>query len=144
MINAELDFEFNGNHYRIGNLDAFSSFHVARKLAPVITSMGSSVFAALKAKDAGEDVALDDIMLLAGPVAEVVSKMSNADVDFVIKTCLSVVRRRSGDSYAPMMSAQGVLMFQDLRMPEMLRVTIEVIRTSLGDFFVMAPSVVAS
>lgn len=138
MIPTELDFEFKDNKYRITPLDAMSSFHVSRKLAPVLVASGSSLFAALRAKDEGQRVQLDDMMLVAGPVADVISKMSNEDVEYVIQVCLRAVKRRSGDKFAPMVSATGAFMFQDVGMAEMLRLTVEVVRVSLGDFFGMA------
>lgn len=138
MIPIELDFEFKDHKYRIMPLDAMSAFHVSRKLAPVLVASGASLFSALKAKDEGQKVQLDDMMLVAGPVADVISKMSNEDVEFVIQVCLRSVKRQAGDKFAPMASSTGALMFQDVGMAEMIRLTIEVTRVSLGDFFGMA------
>lgn len=145
MLPTEIEFSFNNNEYRMTRMDAMSSFHVSRKLAPVLTSMGSTVFSVLRARDEGkDDAALDEVMMVAGPVADVLSKMSNEDVEYVIRTCMQSVRRKAMDKYAPMVSSTGAFMFQDMTMPEMIRLTVEVVRLSLSDFFGMALGEAAS
>lgn len=100
---SDIEIDIDGNTYRISKLDALSQFHVARKLAPVVTAVGTAIFRP-------EVNTSDAAMMLAGPIAEVVSKMSEEDVNYVIKKCLAVVVRKQDDRWAAVMSGQGVFM----------------------------------
>lgn len=122
-----------GDHtYRVGKLDAMRQFHVTRRLLPILTTLGLT---ADKLKAVSADASKDDALLLvAGPIADIISKMSNEDVDYVIHTCMSVVRRKDGERWAPVLS--GVhFQYQDITMPTMVRLTIEVVRENMAGFF---------
>jgi len=126
------EIEAGGHTYRVGKLDAMRQFHVTRRLLPILTTLGLT---ADKLKGVAADVAKDDALLLvAGPVADIIAKMPNEDVDYVIQTCLSVVRRKDGERWAPVLA--GVhFQYQDITMPTMVKLTIEVVRENMGGFF---------
>ncbi|WP_024904462.1 phage tail assembly chaperone [Robbsia andropogonis] len=125
--------EINGQGYRIGRLDVKRQFHVARRLAPLLAGLGG----ALKNSADKDSVGFSE---LVAPIAEALSKMSDEDTDYVIDSCLSVVQRQSGNAWAPVMARGGGMMFSDIELSEMLRLTVAVIQGSLGGFFPGAPS----
>ena len=115
--------EVGGNSYRIGRLDARKQFHVARRLAPILPALGGM--------KTGKDM-----MMSIAPVAEALSKMSEEDTDYVLDTCLAVCQRIQGNGQgAPLMARGGGLMFQDIDMPQMIQLTIQVLRENLAGFF---------
>ena len=132
------EIELQGHTYQIGRLAAMDQFHVARRLAPVIASMGLTVAALAAAGKAVKDDT--SIMSILGPVADVVARMSDEDTSMIIHKCLSVVKRLQSDNrYAPIQQGD-LLRFNDIEMPTMLRLTVEVVKENLGGFFPQLPA----
>jgi hypothetical protein len=115
--------------YLIGSLDCFQQFHVARRLGPMLLSV---LAAAAQAPDDA-----DFESLLSGPLVEHLATMNQEDVDFVLCTCLGVVRVQLSDNgTAPLWDKTSKqLRYQDLQMPAMLQLTIAVCKDNLGSFF---------
>lgn len=67
-------------------------------------------------------------------------QLTDADSEFVVQKCLSVVKRQSGESFAKLTTPSGDLMFQDIGMKIMIDLTAAVIVENLGDFFSTALS----
>lgn len=128
-----------GINYRIGRLAAMQQLHVVRRVGPVLASMSVSVMTAIHE---GKSPTTDDgsLMDVLETAMQVVSKMSNEDVEYVVNTCLNVTQReQEGGRFAPVMNGQR-LMFQDVDMKAMVRLTIAVLRENLGGFFPQAPA----
>lgn len=126
-----------GDHtYRIGKLNAMQQWHVARRMMPVVMAMGSGVISAMNTPDeAAGDMLLDAF----GPVADALAKMSDADTEYVINTCLSVCQRKQSEQYAPVRSSGG-LMFTDIDMQVMMKLAMAVIKEHrLADFTSVLP-----
>lgn len=133
-MNREI--EFAGNRYSIGRLDAMRQFHVARRVAPVLTRLASAGgLSALMGAVGGDDEALAAKLIpIMEEASTVVSEMKDSEVEYVIFTCLSVVTRFSGTGWAPV-SRGNQLMFADIDMSAMMRLTVETIKENMGDFF---------
>lgn len=130
----------SGVTYSIGTLAARPSFHVARRIAPLLANLSeaaASVFKKIKpnASEASEDV---DLSPLAGPLAEALADMKEEDCDYVIDACLKVCKRQQGNSFFPVVNAGGHIMYSDIDMATMMRLTVSVIQSSLGSFFPIA------
>jgi len=107
-----------------GTLDAFTQLHVARKLAPAIPLLEG----VLADRNAGKDSTVLAVLALA--------QLSDADTEYVMRKCLSVVVRQTPDAKpAKLLAADGTLMFQDTPMAVLLALTVTVIDEALGDFF---------
>ncbi len=120
--------------YQIGKLPAMTQFHVVRRIGPVLATMGVSITEmATKGKSLNDEV---DMLSIMGTVSEVVAKMSNDDVEYVIYACLAVVRRQQGERYMNVMTGKN-FQFQDIDMTVMMRLTVEVLKENLGGFFPM-------
>lgn len=115
-----IEFEINGASYRAQQMDAMKQFHVVRRLAPL---MGE--FAGLKSAE--PEKAFEAI-------ASAVSKMSDADADYVIGTCLDSVERQAGNQWGKI-RVSGRLMYADLPLPDMLQIVWQVLQGNLGSFF---------
>jgi hypothetical protein len=132
-----MELAIGGNEYRVGKLDAFKQFHVARRLAPALLALGTAaagVFAAARTAAAGDDLAA------LGPFVGVISQMSDTDSQYILLVCLGVCHRRQGNAWAPVVSASGGMLFDDIDLPTMIQVAVAVIRENIGNFFV-APQI---
>jgi len=137
--------------YRIGKASAMDQFHVSRRLAPIQIALGISMsdmmrkapplVAQVEAAENGEPPPPPpDFMLgLAGPVVQIISKMTDEEVEYVIHKALAHIHRKvpgAGGNFqwAPMLNGKA-LMFQDLTMPEMIQLVQAFIRENLEGFF---------
>lgn len=135
------DVTVGGQAYRVGRLDAMKQFHVARKLAPVITSLGgmSDVVKSLKGGEAAGGIELASLR----PVMDALASMPEADCEFILGTCLAAVQRKSdgGTGWTPIWNVGAKrLQFEDIGLTGMLEITAAVLRSNLGNFFPAAPS----
>lgn len=136
--------------YRTGKLNAFKQLHVARRVAPVLLSMGKSLelilgMAAqkkteaegLESKPAKEDISRADAQAIVAvlPLAEAFAAMKEEDVDYVINACLSVCELRQGDAWQRVQASNGRLMFDFIDLPVMMELAMAVIKENLVPFF---------
>lgn len=127
--------------YQIGRLDCFDAMHVARLVSPLLPAFFGQVFGRVldlvkKSKDA-EGASMDDIFAEVGEVIALceplmyrIASMNRKDFESVVKTCLSCVERKTGKTFGSVM-VNGNLMFADMSMNEILRLTLKVIDREL-------------
>ncbi len=128
------EIEINGNNYQIGTLDAFKQFHVARRIAPVLFTLSSGTLELIKAGSSSDDLSEMDILKAVGPMVDVISKMSDADSQYVLTTCLSVCSRQSGNGWQRVCVDGGSMMFSDITLHVMLQLAVTVIQDNMGNF----------
>jgi hypothetical protein len=146
----ESEITVSGATYAIGKLDAFKQFHVARRLAPVLASMGGAV-EKLSAASAGATKLVqmqlegsepadsgDAMVAIMSAVAEVIAKMPEDDVNYILHACLGVAKRKDGDRWARVMNGAS-MMYQDIDMPAMMQITFVTLRENLSNFFPKLP-----
>ena len=136
-----MDFEVNGVKYRAAKMDAFSQFHVARKLAPVFATLGG--LADVLAPTKGDDAAKGGAALLR--LAEAISALSDEDSEAVLTRCLAVVSRITdtavGAASTPVWNgAAKRFQYADIGLMEMVQIAVHVIQDSLSDFTSALPS----
>lgn len=137
---AQTTLEHGGNVYRIGELTPMQQFHVFRRLAPLIGSVQAEISEAVSAPstlpaDASESDQKNEFSArVMGVIAKVLGTMADAEVEYIVNTCLGVVSRQQNDRFAPVMNS-GRLMFSDVDMPTMLRLTTTTVQENLGGFF---------
>jgi hypothetical protein len=143
------EFELNGKSYRIEKLSAFQQFHVSRKIAPLVPTLIPIFlqFAAASRLEAAERGAPEGqsggiILALLGrpgvlqPFADALSLLKNADAEYVMSTCLSVVRWHVGGQWLVFWN-DDAKMPNDKDMNDMSRLMpliVHVIKDSLGNF----------
>lgn len=130
-MNKTTELEVDGHKYQVEKLNALKQLHVARRLGPMLVVAGVTVD---MVRD-GMKLDLDDVVALVGPVMEILSRMPDDEVEYIIFACLGAAKRLQGDAWAPLMTSDGKqLMFADMDMPAMVRVVLEVIKENLGPF----------
>lgn len=131
------ELEIGGHTYRIGRLSALTQFHCARRIAPALAAVGAGFG---EVSEAAKETSADNVLFaVMEKVAEVMSKMTDVDVDYVIHTCLGVVTRRQEDMRWASITRGTRMLFEDIDMPTMIQITIAVLKENLGDFFPMVP-----
>ena len=119
--------------YMTGRLDARKQFHVARRLAPVLSGFGAAM--AGSGTLTGEESEATLVAMMA-PIADAVSKMSDVDCDYILDTCLVVCRRRQDNgAWAQIYIPGKGMLFQDIDMPEMMQLAVATIKENLSGFF---------
>lgn len=119
-----MEFEIAGHEYASGKMDTFKQFHVSRRLVPAFGTMAASVTGEVNFSE------------LVQPLMQAIASMNDADCDFILDACLSVVKRKQKDSWAPIYAgASQALMFDDIDMSVMLQIAGRVIKDNLAGFF---------
>lgn len=128
-----VEIEVAGNAYRIGRLDAFRQFHLSRKIAPLMPKLLPAFMELSKKPDLlGDMQSIADAM---APFADALAEMTDEAAEYVVATCLSVVHRRQGNSWAPVWNSQvKATMFDDMDMSTMVPIVVRVITENLGPF----------
>lgn len=143
--------DFGGSEYRFGRMNAMKQFHVMRRLAPVATRMSEIDFAALLPRQDGptsaepsadETVPADQgptllsKLNLMQPLADALSKLSDADCEYIIGCCMDVVTRRQGPTWVRIWnSASARPMFDDIDLPVLMSLTVRTLMENLSNFF---------
>lgn len=133
--------EIGGSNYQIGTLPAMTQFHVVRRIGPVLAELGISI---TEEASAGKDLKQDEVLMrMLGTAGRVLAQMTDADVEYVINSCLGACRRQQGERYMPVLTGKS-FQFSDIDMQTMLRLTVEVLKENLGNFFPTLPAVSAT
>jgi len=155
--------KINDVSYFIGKLNAKKQSHLVKRLTPLLTGIGSAIANVnrmastsppqVEAEESNEAEPkpkrvmprlsdfdpMEIIVAALGPAGEAISKISDADLDFIIDTCLSVVKVHDKfGAWSDILSSNGRYMFpaieNDLGLT--LELTINVLRENLSNFFV--------
>lgn len=142
-----MDFEISGNTYRSSKLDAFKQFHVARRLAPLLSGVSSAVKTEgaqpVAEGDTPAPAPQRDFADFLEPMADALAHMPDADCDYILFTCLGAVQRQEGTAWAKVVApGSRSLMFEDIDMGVMINITLKVIQENIGSFF-SAPGAIA-
>lgn len=119
----------DGHTYELGRLDAKKQFHLTRRLAPIFLSGGAAAV-----KLGGSD---EDMFKVMQALIDPVSSMKDEDIDYIIDSCLDVVKRKISDKGWAPVRANGMLMYADLDMATMVQLTVKVMVENLGGFFAL-------
>ena len=152
------DFTVNDIPYRTRHkLNARQQFHIARRIAPVVSVIGA-VLPMLQAALAQQTMTpetegvseegqaramaqrVSDLEALGRPIMEALGRLSDPDCDYVLDLCLSVVQRYQGSNgsgaWADVWSVRASrIVFEDIELPEMMQIAMEVLRENLMGFF---------
>lgn len=128
-----MEVELEGKWYRTGRLNAKQQQHVARRLAPAL----SGILARASEPGFNAATATEGELALAfmAPIVDVLSKMSDADYDYISDSCLSVCARKEGERWAPMLSSAKTMMFEDTSLNILFELMKTTVMENLAPFF---------
>lgn len=142
---SDRDFEINGLKFKLNNMDAFKQFHIAKKIAPILSelipSIGSIKQVAQSQGEMGESEKLDEIAKIASPLLSGFSKLSDADADKVLLGLLSSVEMQQTAGNWAKISTESMLMIQDLPLPVMLQAAGRAFAFNIAGFFGALPRI---
>lgn len=124
--------EINSIKYDIGRLSPLKQFHLVRRIVPLLAKSSEGI-AALQS---GAAQSSGDLAKMILPMVDELARMPDEEAEYIIFTCLSVVRRDSGGSgWSPVLTRENTLMFEDIGMEAMLKLVAEVVKVNLSGFF---------
>lgn len=133
------EIEVKGHSYRVGKLNAIQQFHVARRLGPALIVAGVSIEMLRNGMNLGQE----KMLAMVGPVMDVISKMPDEEVEYVLYTCLGVVQRGEGGKWAQVLASVGggrpQIMYETLELPELIELCVAVLQENLANFLLATP-----
>lgn len=123
-----MDVELNGVEYRLEKIDARRQFHVMRRLSPMLAELSEAV-----SGGKGSDEILS-------PLANALSKMTDADADYCLITLLTGARRKQGTTWSKVV-VDDQLMFADISMADMLQLAFKAFQLNFDSFFQSLPQI---
>lgn len=151
-MNVEI--ECKGHKYSLGKLPAMQEFHVLRRLSGLLTGLLGMVDLGTPAKEVladkktpnedkiktlVESLGTKDLGGMLEPLTRELSSMDDADAEYIIQTCLSVVKREQSPGQWASVMANGQFMFEDMDMVVMLTLTAKVVMGNMQSFFPVRP-----
>lgn len=137
-----VEFQVGGHSYRSNKLSALTQFHVCRRLVPALSDLAPLMKATLASKRAadekGEEWKFDGWAAL-DPLSKALTTISDDDANYVIFACLEVTERNEKGVWSRLRTPQGLMMFNDLEMPELVMIVWNVLAGHLESFFSTLP-----
>jgi hypothetical protein len=141
-------FTVGQNTYQYDKLGAIDQFNISRRLTPVVLALTPFIDLGRTTEEIAAAIAADLVgsIKLIAPVLEAVAKMSDDEVNYVLSKTLVKVQRGVKDpvtqaviAWSPVWSSGG-LQYDDLSMPDMIRIVWTVLNEQLSGFFSGNPS----
>lgn len=128
-MDGPVELEIKGIKYQLNKLNAFEQWHLFRRCSPMLEAFGIGMLSLPAEVINGDDGSLtaDMQMRVFAPVMDVISKLSDAESDYIMHKCLGRVRRSNGSSWVPLMS-HGQMMFDDIDMGVLFQLTIQMLQ----------------
>lgn len=113
------------NYVTSGAMSVSDQFALARKLAPAIPVLQGL----LKRENLDKERSLLTVLMF--------SNISEEASQYVLGKCINVIARQdpASGNFAKLSDGKGNLMFQDITLPVLMELVVDVIDENLGDFF---------
>lgn len=110
-----------------GKLSAFEQLDLARKISPAALGL---LDALVSPKNQEKDKMLLIVMILGA--------LSQESYDYVLKKSLSIVGVQQDTKISPLLSKDGLLMFENITLNQITELIAQVLMENLGDFLATA------
>lgn len=135
-------FEIGGRKFKLGKIDAFRQFHIVRRIGPLLADLmpGLSGMVKMKMDDMTETQKLEEFAKAIHPVMSGLSRLSDADADYVLYRLLGAVEVEQPQykSWARVATDTGLVM-QDIELPVLLQVAGRSLMYNMSGFFALLP-----
>jgi hypothetical protein len=138
-----VEFSIKEVRYQTHKMDVFKQAQVMRKLLPIVASLAGLS----KLRPAAPGQPLDPEMLKESfePIANALSGLSDETFQYILESCVKVVKRSDGDRWVNLWNEQAkALQYQDLDLMTLIQIMSQVISENLGGFFPAGPSSLAA
>lgn len=137
----ENKFSIGTRNFTLSKLDAFKQFHIVRRVGPILSDMLPHL-AQLKSfrEDLGDADKLVQMGKLASPILDGLSKLSDADADYVLHGLLAAVEvQQAAGNWARVFIPGTGMMINDLELPILMQVAGRSFVFNLAGFFAALP-----
>jgi hypothetical protein len=135
----ETEFEINGRKFKLNKIDAFKQTHILKRMAPILSELVPHLKEISKDAKEPEKITEADswVMLskLLGPAMTGLSKLSDADSDFVLHNLLASVEVQQSSGNWAKVSTPTMLMMQDLELPMITQIASKAFMFNCSGFF---------
>ena len=122
-----MEIELKGVTYSIGQMNVFDQWNVARRIIPLLGALS----------DLKDGASMIENLT---PLLSSVGKMTDEDTSYILNKCLAVVKRKEPSGWNKVLGGKDAIMYEDMTMSTILRLTMSVITENMGDFFTDAAS----
>lgn len=140
------DFTIGSREFKCLKIDAFEQFHIVRRIGPILADLLPSLkkaanFGKTDNSEMTQEQQLEQIGTFAAPILTGLSKLSDADSEYVLYGLLKAVEvKQSAGNWARV--AQGtppMLMMQDLDFPVLMQIAARAFGHNMSSFFSALP-----
>jgi hypothetical protein len=140
---SERDFSAGGHEFKLNKIDPFKQFHIVRRLGPIlgdIIPVAQKIKGVLSDTEQTEEQKFEMIAMIAHPILNGLSKLSDVDSDKVLMGLLSAVeiKQAPAGNWARIVRDDS-LMIQTLDLPVLLQAAGRAFAYNLSGFFAIAP-----
>ena len=133
----DIEFAIDGHNYRMRKMNAITQLHVSRRIAPFVSKLVPVFIQLHRANMAMNADNMGAMAEAAQPLAEAFAQMPDADAEYVINSCMTTVMREQPEhkTWAAVWNTDAKsAMFPDVELPQILQMTVRVLRENLGNF----------
>ena len=139
---TERDFTAGGRDFKLNKMDAMKQFHVVRRLGPIlgdIIPVAQKIKGTITDSAQSEEERFESIAVIAQPILNGLSKLSDEDANKVILGLLSTVEvRQMPAGNWGRVAREDMIMMQDIEFPVLLQVAGRAFAYNLSGFFATA------
>lgn len=138
------EFEVSGRKFKLGKLDAFRQFHIVRRIGPLLADLFPALAGLAKTQknfdSMSEEEKLAEFADVIQPVMNGLSKLSDADADYVLFRLLGAVEvhQPQFNSWAKVATDTQIVM-QDIELPVLLQCAGRSLMFNMSGFFASLP-----
>ena len=137
------DFEINGRKFKLNKINALIQFHIVRRIGPLLTDL-MTVLGQIKSKNVDgldEEAKLQEFARIANPIMLGLSKLSDADSEYVLFRLLSAVEIHQDqfNIWTKVATPDNGIVMQDLEFPILIQAATRSLMFNLKGFFSLLP-----
>lgn len=141
-MDSARSFEIGERKFQLNKIDAFRQFHIVRRIGPLLAELVTSMqgIGKIDEKSMSEEQKFEHFAKLAGPLMSSLSKLSDADSDYVMLRLLASVEiYQSQHNVWAKVATENAVAFQDIELPMMLQIAGKALMYNLSGFFALLP-----
>lgn len=135
------EFEYGGRRFKLSKVNPFKQFHIVRRVSPILSDLLviAPQIEKLSKKDSTEDDKTKMLSEVAGPIMKGLSKLTDADADYVLYGLLNAVEVEHSGVFSKVAQGEN-LMMQDLELPTLINIAGKAFMFNLQNFFAVLPA----
>lgn len=139
----ERDFEIGARKFKLSKIDTFKQFYILKRLGPILGEVipAAQKIASMNRESMSQAEQLEVAGQLATPVMHGLSKLSDADAQFVLLGLCSAAEMSQASGGWARVVVNEQLMFQDLDLPTLFQIAGRAFAYNMASFFASAPQV---